>query len=735
MKMFRNKWIAVIIASGLCLASAQRVHAAEPDSGAVALDEIVVTATKTEKKIDEVPGSVTIIGKEELKSQNIQTVDDALDTLSGVFVKRNKGMMDSTASVRFRGFSGDQYTLILLDGQPLNDAYTGGLEWGAIPVHNIERIEVIRGAASALYGGNAMGGVVNIITSTPEKLTLEAGSGYGTNQTKRYHFSAGNRYMDRLSIQLGYENESTDGYPTTPVASTISSGNGNVTGGYAMNDKHGNPTRWVVGDRGDNSAEHTSFNGKLTFDFSDTGQLSLLAVSGKHEYEYGRPNSYMGTFGDNSTYAIAGTDQRVRFRPNDFISYTGIGENETQVYSMSFKEYFGPVLVNAQIGTVQVDDRYTTESGSGLADYDDSAGTLKETENESWFSELRADLPVGRAHTLTVGTSYRKDTSDTNDYDVPFYRSFSGKGASTFYSGGSSKTWAAFIQDEWRILDPLTIYAGLRYDSWKVYDGASGDPGAQSYYASNTESEISPKVSAVWRILDDTSLKASVGHAFRPPNLYELFRTWTSYGTLYQSNPDLDPETVWTYEMGVDQYFFDKRTKISLTGYRNDIKDLIYYQVIGSTKLRSNAGEARTYGLELEASHKVTDWLTLWGNYTYTDAQITENDTDPASENKQVTGIPENAFNIGLDTRYKWFKGSIVGRYFSKIYNDSDNADTEDGVYGTYEPAFFLDAKITVTPVKWVEVYVCAENLFDEDYYEYYQNEGRTVFAGITLKY
>jgi len=82
--------------------------------------------------------------------------------------------MDSTPNIRVRGFKGDQYTLVLIDGQPLNDAYTGGVEWGMLPVEDIERIEVIRGAGSALYGGNAMGGVINIITKIPEKLEFRA---------------------------------------------------------------------------------------------------------------------------------------------------------------------------------------------------------------------------------------------------------------------------------------------------------------------------------------------------------------------------------------------------------------------------------------------------------------------------------------------------------------------------------------------------------------------------------
>jgi len=728
------KWVMIALVI-LGLAIPQASKAAEKSPDAVQLEEIVVTATRTEKKTADAPGSVTVIRKEKMRQRDIETVDDTLADVPGIFVKRAKGLMDSTSSVRLRGFNGDKYTLILIDGQPVNDAYTGGVEWGAMPVDNIERIEVIRGASSALYGGNAMGGVINMITKTPDKLELKATVGYGTHDTQRCRFSAGNRFWEKLSLRVGYEQESTDGYETTPVVRSISSGVGNVSGGYLMNDKYDEPTRWVVGDKGENGAERRSIDAKATFDFSDTGTISFTAVSGRHEYDYSPPNSDMGTFGDDSTYAIAGPGQSARFRPNDFISYTGISRNDTDIYTLAFKELFGPVQVNAQAGTVQVDDQYTLESGSGSDDYYNSPGSLKITENEAWFTELRGDLPIGDFHLFTLGASYRTDKSDTNDYDVPFYRSFSGRGDSTFHSGGKDRVWAVFAQDEWCIAEPLTLYIGARYDSWEVYDGASGVPGSATEYESNTESEFSPKVAAVWKAFSNTTLRGSVGHAFRPPTLYELYRTWTSWSTTYQSNPDLKPETVWAYELGVEQYLFNRKTRLSLTAYRNDIDDLIYYRTEGSTRIRTNAGKARTHGLELEVSHKIADWLTVWGNFTYTDAKITDNPTNPESEDKRVPGIPETAWNAGLDTSYKWFRGSLVGRYFSKIYNDSDNKDTAEGVYGTYEPAFFVDAKLTFSPWKWTDLSFSIHNLLDEEYYEYYQTDGRTFFCEVTFKY
>ncbi len=448
----------------------------------------------------------------------------------------------------------------------------------------------------------------------------------------------------------------------------------------------------------------------------------------------------MGTFGGKDSSAIAGDDQHSGCSPNDFISYTGISENQTDSYTLAAEEVFGPVKLHLQVGTVQKDDRYTLEEGSGMEDYDTSEGSLKISRNSSWFGELRGDIALMDAHLLTLGTSYRTDQSDTDEYEVPFYRSFDNKSESLYYSGGKARTWALFAQDEWQLRGNLTLYIGARFDSWEVYDGVSGETGVRTHYEDNTQSTFSPKVAAVYQPLAQTTLRASVGRSFRAPTLYELYRSWQSYSTLYESNPDLDPETVLAYELGVDQFFFDGKTRISLTGFRNDIDDLIYYQSSeneeGDTvKHRINAGKARTYGMELELSQTLTDWLNLWTNITLTDARIIENSTDPDSEDKRVTGIPKTVWNAGVDVKYHWITAGLVSRYYSKIYGDEDNGDTAEGVYSTYEPFFTVDAKVSFEPLDWIEISLSADNIFDEEYYEYYLTEGQTYFAELTLKY
>jgi iron complex outermembrane receptor protein len=143
----------------------------------VKIGEVVVSATRSEKDIADVPAAVNVVTKQEIEKRKMMTVDQSLNVLPGVFNRRGKGLMDSQSSISLRGIPNANRTLILKDGIPLNNAYTGDVHWGALAPEDMERIEVVKGPFSSLYGGNAMGGVVNIITKMPEKreFMLKAG--------------------------------------------------------------------------------------------------------------------------------------------------------------------------------------------------------------------------------------------------------------------------------------------------------------------------------------------------------------------------------------------------------------------------------------------------------------------------------------------------------------------------------------------------------------------------------
>ena len=159
------------------------------------------------------------------------------------------------------------------------NGYNGSVDWNTISTENVERIKVIRGLASALYGGNAMGGVINIITKTPDKFYANTKFGYGRSDTYhddtyRYSINIGDRFMDKLSVGIGFEQEETNGYPTCLITRPISSGAGTLTGGWETETTSGT-RKWVVGDRGDQSAKRWNLNFKAKYDLTDTGSLAF----------------------------------------------------------------------------------------------------------------------------------------------------------------------------------------------------------------------------------------------------------------------------------------------------------------------------------------------------------------------------------------------------------------------------------------------------------------------------
>jgi iron complex outermembrane receptor protein len=165
------------------------------------LDEIVVTASRLDQSVEDSPNRVTVVGSEALETFSSKTVDEVLEEVPGVNVLRAYGFTDSTSTVTMRGFGGQTLgrTLVLIDGIPFNSVYDGEVYWNAIPKDNVERIEVVPGTSSALYGGGAMGGVINIITKEPEKLESEIDTSFGSYITRSINISN----QDRLG-NFGY---------------------------------------------------------------------------------------------------------------------------------------------------------------------------------------------------------------------------------------------------------------------------------------------------------------------------------------------------------------------------------------------------------------------------------------------------------------------------------------------------------------------------------------------------
>lgn len=277
---------------------------------------VTVTATRSEIDVNKAPASTSVVTESEMKARNSTLIDQTLNLLPGVILSRTKGVADSMPAVGMRGFGGaganQSRVLILLDGEPLNDAYTGQVMWSTLPVSEVQQVEVARGPFSALYGGNAMGGVINVLTRPVEGRHFETDGQFGSNSTGQYSTTFSDRFFNKLGVSVGYQRIQEVGYDSQYITKTATKGNTGtpVTGFLPTFTNTGSPA-FVVGDSGHNWWQQDSWRGRAEYSFSNKTTAFFQYIRQQWSYGYGQ---YVG-YGMNSAGAPV-TSGAVTFNAN-----------------------------------------------------------------------------------------------------------------------------------------------------------------------------------------------------------------------------------------------------------------------------------------------------------------------------------------------------------------------------------------------------------------------------------
>jgi len=244
----------------ICMGIAVSYVRAEETGKGFDLGQVVVTATKTEHTLGDVPVAVEVITKEEIKAKNIKTVQDALKHLTGVEINKSCGTWGDKGNVQLQGLN-KNHTLILVDGQ----RFLGGhdaVDLQQISIEMVERIEVVKGPASALYGSDAIGGVVNIITkSAPEDPTVSASTSFGSRETQIHEVSGGFK-KDKFGSFLSYTYKESDGVHPEYFGSKT---------GYKESD-------WY---------KENIFQGSFQYEFTPESKLTLKPYYSEHKMKDG----------------------------------------------------------------------------------------------------------------------------------------------------------------------------------------------------------------------------------------------------------------------------------------------------------------------------------------------------------------------------------------------------------------------------------------------------------------
>jgi len=376
----------------------------------ITLEEVVVTATRDIQEIRKVPANVTVIAQEEIKQSNSQTVIDLIRHEAGVVVRDFYGT-GKMASVDIRGFgeTGPLNTLVLVDGRRVNEIDLSGVDWTQIPLDQVERIEIVRGPGSVLYGDNAVGGVVNIITKRPEK-----------------PFSA-NIEVVRGSYLTHKESGSVSG-KWGPLSAMLNAGY-HSTEGYREN----------------GFLRSRDVGGKLFFDMNEN--ISFNLSGGFHKDDTGLPGGLDKTHDEQ--------DRQATLNPSNKTStLDGYGALGAKVKLWDW-------------GRIEADLSYRQRRGENFFDYPDYFYTYRDERRlRTWgiTPKYILDKPLWKfPNKLTLGFDFYKSDAEV-DSEMVFF------GFPSFDQTKISKrSTGLYFLDELSILNNLILSFGYRQE-WVAYD-------------------------------------------------------------------------------------------------------------------------------------------------------------------------------------------------------------------------------------------------------------------------
>lgn len=715
-------------------------------SGAVALEEIVVTSTKTPKALWEVPAAVSVVTQEDLKRKNYLKLNEALEFLPGVSAFASRKLAEPFPGVNLRGFHGHMRTMVLVNGQPISPfLYNASLvPWSLVPVDIVERIEVVRGPFSALYGGDAVGGVINIITKCPPKLEALLRGGFGDRQTYKVHAGASNRFLDKINLYLSFDKRTTDSFvsdycvvqPTAPGGGAIA-----VRGAIPQNWPSGGPA-YLVGDLGRFFYDEITLNLSMHMDITDDSYFRFNALYSEYlidpfnNHTYLRDNAGNPVYSGLVTFLINGNPVFLDLSPSDFLNYRI--EKATGIYNaeyvnkindkFDFKLTAGITNFSKDIFFIPIGNA-TMNGGSGL---------ILEAPSNIVNSEIQVNYWLMPKFLLTGGFNYRYDFGR---YSMALASNWKKRDSKTdFYRSlyPNSNRFGLYFQGEIHLLDNLVIYPGVRLDWWN--SRATVTTTVTRNFSSHDDS-LSPKLAIVYHPWEDTTLRLSGGKAFRVPNFFELYQIWRAGGQEYRPKPDLKPEITWGWEAGIEQRLFDKRTQIGLTYFEHYTTDYIDSRLFSSGGItymqRDNIGKVQARGLEVELHQKIGEYVNFFTNYTYIDAVIKKYEGYPEYVNKTPRYVPQHMFNAGLDFHYDRYKASIITHYMSRMYYNNLNDTVNWNVYTVLDKVDFItDLTLGVDITKNINATITINNIFDKDnYYQYARQSGRSYFGVISIKY
>jgi len=656
-----HRWVFASAATAALLtaesAIAQDATATE-NTAPVETGDIVVTAQRRSESIMRTPVAISAITGEALINRGIRVAADLQIAVPAISINNSFGL--NKTQIRGIGLVSDALGVDSASAFYINGNVVSRPAAQILGFYDLERVEVLRGPQGTLYGRNATAGLVNIITRKP---TEEAS---------------------------GYVNASYGNYNAINIEGAISGKldeAGKILARVAVNSENrdGFGTNLTTGEEFDN-ANHIAVRG--TLELRPTEDLTVTIIADHSKMDDRTGNHVIGAFGTNVLTGVRQGGRNAGFSRDVFNNTNGRYFRKNTGISGEISANIGDVTIKSL--TAYRDFRRDDQNDIDGTDFFNA--DLSYTERSETFSqEIQLGYDTDRFKGVAgVFYFYEDDTGALNtDLNIDFYSTAVPvcrfDPTCRFGQGGTSLTnsYAGFAQGTYEISDQFSLTAGMRYTS-ETKELRNGV--AQSFLTivnssgKKTWNAFTPRVGFEFKPSSSTLVFGTVSKGFRAGSFL-----------LGVVQPPVNPETLWSYELGVKSRFLDNRGTISVTGFYSDYSDLQLGRLLGTTAILENAGQAEVYGLELESNIAVTPQFSIDATGSYIHAELkefsTNDELNPALGLRNLAGnqlpnAPRWAATLGMEYKVPFESGAEVAfrvdanwrsRIFFDFYNRAEN--------------------------------------------------------------
>ncbi|GMR07551.1 MAG: TonB-dependent receptor [Gammaproteobacteria bacterium] len=628
-------------------------------------DAIIVTASRLDKDIQSQPATITVINAEDIQNSTASNLPDLLSLEAGINTRHFFGGNSARPAVDIRGFglTGTQNTLILLDGRRLNDIDLSPVDFNAIPLHNIARIEITRGSGGVLYGDGAVGGTINIITKTPGKTGTTGNVAVFTGSYENYGINANVSHVQgAFSFNIAASSEVSDAY------------------------------------RDNNEYREDVLQGDFRYT-RDDGEIYLKFGADQQHLNFPGVRSILTATGINQYK----TDRRGATTPRDYAERDG---------------YYTTAGVSRYLGDsteLIVDVGYRNKmTESFFDDYVTDAFDVRNYRDvylNTWSITPRINSELnllGVPGTLNIGIDYYD-----SDYEQERSLIKSTSNTPVHRVNIDQERISVYARHLFRPSPRTRINVGARWqriatDARDSYDATAPGAAFGAEKPDNNEQQHlqAYELGIAHDVTNETTVYANVNQAFRVASIDEIYSEFAA-AFVY-----LNPQTSRGIDIGVK--FRNQHTKIQAAAYYMSLKNELHFDITQNSGFGANVNldPTKRYGFELTADHQLNKQLGLRFNYALTRSRFREG----ILAGNDVPAVPGHTASLtALWQIMPRLDLSATANYVGSRFLDNDQ--TND-FYKKVPAMTTVDVKLTGKWASW-KVSGLVNNLFDKKYYDY----------------